>query len=226
MKSQRMRTELITNVSHDLKTPLTAIITYTELLQEEGVTETQRKEYLEVLQRKSLRLKTLIEDLFEVSKANSGNVVFHTEKVDICHLVRQMYLEYEDKAAEAGLVFRFQFPQQKVFLMLDGEKTSRVFDNLYTNIIKYAMPDTRVYVSVEADDGEVRIEMKNMSGYELNIPAESLTDRFVLGDSARSSEGSGLGLAIARSFVELQGGKMEIGIDGDLFKVLLTWKGL
>ena len=137
-----------------------------------------------------------------------------------------MYLEYEDKAAEAGLVFRFQFPQQKVFLMLDGEKTSRVFDNLYTNIIKYAMPDTRVYVSVEADDGEVRIEMKNMSGYELNIPAESLTDRFVRGDSARSSEGSGLGLAIARSFVELQGGKMEIGIDGDLFKVLLTWKGL
>ncbi len=226
VKSQRMRTELITNVSHDLKTPLTAIITYTELLQEEGVTETQRKEYLEVLQRKSLRLKTLIEDLFEVSKANRSNVVFHTEKVDICHLVRQMYLEYEDKAAEAGLVFRFQFPQQKVFLMLDGEKTSRVFDNLYTNIIKYAMPDTRVYVSVEADDGEVRIEMKNMSEYELNIPAESLTDRFVRGDSARSSEGSGLGLAIARSFVELQGGKMEIGIDGDLFKVLLTWKGL
>ena len=226
VKSQRMRTELITNVSHDLKTPLTAIITYTELLQEEGVTETQRKEYLEVLQRKSLRLKTLIEDLFEVSKANSGNVAFHTEKVDICHLVRQMYLEYEDKAKDAGLVFRFQFPEQKVFLMLDGDKTSRIFDNLYTNIIKYAMPDSRVYVSVVQDAEEVRVELKNISGYELNIPAESLTERFVRGDSARSSEGSGLGLAIARSFVELQGGKMEIGIDGDLFKVLLTWKGL
>lgn len=226
VKSQRMRTELITNVSHDLKTPLTAIITYTELLQEEGVTETQRKEYLEVLQRKSLRLKTLIEDLFEVSKATSGNVAFHTEKVDICHLVRQMYLEYEDKAKDAGLVFRFQFPEQKVFLMLDGDKTSRIFDNLYTNIIKYAMPDSRVYVSVAQDAEEVRVELKNISGYELNIPAESLTERFVRGDSARSSEGSGLGLAIARSFVELQGGKMEIGIDGDLFKVLLTWKAV
>lgn len=226
VKSQRMRTELITNVSHDLKTPLTAIITYTELLQEEGVTETQRKEYLEVLQRKSLRLKTLIEDLFEVSKATSGNVAFHTEKVDICHLVRQMYLEYEDKAKDAGLVFRFQFPEQKVFLMLDGDKTSRIFDNLYTNIIKYAMPDSRVYISVVQDAEEVRVELKNISGYELNIPAESLTERFVRGDSARSSEGSGLGLAIARSFVELQGGKMEIGIDGDLFKVLLTWKAV
>ncbi|MFG6337063.1 MAG: HAMP domain-containing histidine kinase [Lachnospiraceae bacterium] len=224
VKSQRMRTELITNVSHDLKTPLTAIITYTELLQEEGVTETQRKEYLAVLKRKSLRLKTLIEDLFEVSKANSGNVAFHTEKVDICNLIRQMYLEYEDRAKGAGLVFRFQFPEQKVFLMLDGDKTSRIFDNLYTNIIKYAMPDTRVYVNVEQAADEVLIELKNISGYELNIPAESLTERFVRGDSARSSEGSGLGLAIARSFVELQGGKMEIGIDGDLFKVTLAWK--
>ena len=226
VKSQRMRTELITNVSHDLKTPLTAIITYTELLQEEGVTESQRKEYLAVLHRKSLRLKTLIEDLFEVSKANSGNVAFDTEKVDICHLVRQMYLEYEDKAAKAGLVFRFRFPEQKVFLMLDSDKTSRIFDNLYANIIKYAMPDTRVYVSVESRDGEVGIELKNISGYELNIPAESLTERFVRGDSARNSEGSGLGLAIARSFVELQGGKMEIEIDGDLFKVYLFWKEL
>ncbi len=224
VKSQRMRTELITNVSHDLKTPLTAIITYIELLQEKNVTKEQQAEYLAVLKRKSLRLKTLIEDLFEVSKANSGNVVFHTEKVDICHLVRQMYLEYEDKAKEAGLVFRFQFPQQKVFLMLDGEKTSRIFDNLYTNIIKYAMPDTRVYVRVEQMEDEIRIELKNISGYELNIPAESLTDRFVRGDSARSSEGSGLGLAIARSFVELQGGRMELEIDGDLFKVLLIWK--
>lgn len=226
VKSQRMRTELITNVSHDLKTPLTAIITYTELLQEEGVTEAQRKEYLAVLTRKSIRLKTLIEDLFEVSKASSGNVTFHTEKVDICNLVRQMYLEYEDRAKEAGLIFRFQFPQEKVFLMLDGEKTSRIFDNLYTNIIKYAMPDTRVYVSVEKAADEVVIELKNISGYELNIPAESLTDRFVRGDSARNSEGSGLGLAIARSFVELQGGRMELSIDGDLFKVLLIWKGL
>ncbi len=223
VKSQRMRTELITNVSHDLKTPLTAILTYTELLQGKNVTEKQREEYLAVLKRKSLRLKTLIEDLFEVSKASSGNVTFEREKVDICSLMRQVWLEYEDGAKAAGLTFRFQFPEDKVFLLLDGEKTCRIFDNLYTNIIKYAMPDTRVYVSVACEGEEVRIELKNISGTELNIPAESLTERFVRGDSARSSEGSGLGLAIARSFVEGQEGQMKIEIDGDLFKVMLIW---
>lgn len=224
VKSQRMRTELITNVSHDLKTPLTAIITYIDLMQEEGVTEKQREEYLEVLERKSLRLKALIEDLFEVSKASSGNVTFHAEKVDICNLVRQVYLEYEDRAGEADLTFRFAIPDKKLFLMLDGEKTSRIFDNLYINIIKYAMPHTRVYVTVEEREDEVSIELKNISGSELNVPPENLTDRFVRGDSARSSEGSGLGLAIARSFVELQGGRMDISVDGDLFKVVLVWK--
>lgn len=226
VKSQRMRTELITNVSHDLKTPLTAILTYTELLQGKDVTEKQREEYLAVLKRKSLRLKTLIEDLFEVSKASSGNVTFERERVDICSLMRQVWLEYEDGAKVAGLTFRFQFPEDKVFVFLDGEKTCRIFDNLYTNIIKYAMPDTRVYVRVEQVEDEVRIELKNISGYELNIPAESLTERFVRGDSARSSEGSGLGLAIARSFVEGQEGQMQIEIDGDLFKVLLIFKRL
>lgn len=223
VKSQRMRTELITNVSHDLKTPLTAIITYIDLLQEEGVTRQQRKEYLAVLERKSLRLKALIEDLFEVSKASSGNVSFHKEKVDICNLVRQVYLEYEDRAEEADLTFRFTIPEKKLFLMLDGEKTCRIFDNLYTNIIKYAMPHTRVYVTVEEQEDEVSVELKNISGSELNVPPESLTDRFVRGDSARSTEGSGLGLAIARSFVELQGGRMEISVDGDLFKVVLRF---
>lgn len=224
LKSQRMRNELITNVSHDLKTPLTAILTYTELLQGKNVTEQQREEYLAVLRRKSLRLKTLIEDLFEVSKASSGNVTFERERVDICSLMRQVYLEYEDGAKVSGLTFRFQFPDEKIFLMLDGEKTCRIFDNLYANILKYAMPDTRVYVSVRRDGKDIRIEMKNVSGTELNIPAESLTERFVRGDSARSSEGSGLGLAIARSFVELQEGSMQIEIDGDLFKVTLIWQ--
>lgn len=224
VKSQRMRTELITNVSHDLKTPLTAIITYIDLLQEEGVTDEQRAEYLKVLERKSFRLKALIEDLFEVSKANSGNVTFQKEKVDIGNLVRQVYLEYEDRAKEADLLFRFAVPDQKLYLMLDGEKTCRIFDNLYTNILKYAMPQTRVYVTVEKRGDEVCIELKNISGSELNVAPESLTERFVRGDSARSTEGSGLGLAIARSFVELQGGRMEISVDGDLFKVTLFWK--
>lgn len=223
VKSQRMRNELITNVSHDLKTPLTAILTYTELLQGKNVTEQQREEYLAVLRRKSLRLKTLIEDLFEVSKASSGNVTLERERVDICSLMRQVYLEYEDGAKVSGLTFRFQFPDEKIYLLLDGEKTCRIFDNLYANILKYAMPDTRVYVSVACEGEYVRIEMKNISGTELNIPAESLTERFVRGDSARSSEGSGLGLAIARSFVELQEGRMQIEIDGDLFKVTIIW---
>lgn len=223
VKSQRMRNELITNVSHDLKTPLTAILTYTELLQGKNVTEQQREEYLAVLRRKSLRLKTLIEDLFEVSKASSGNVTLERERVDICSLMRQVYLEYEDGAKVSGLTFRFQFPDEKIYLLLDGEKTCRIFDNLYANILKYAMPDTRVYVSVACEGEDVRIEMKNISGTELNIPAESLTERFVRGDSARSSEGSGLGLAIARSFVELQEGRMQIEIDGDLFKVTIIW---
>lgn len=223
VKSQRMRNELITNVSHDLKTPLTAILTYTELLQGKNVTEQQREEYLAVLRRKSLRLKTLIEDLFEVSKASSGNVTLERERVDICSLMRQVYLEYEDGAKVSGLTFRFQFPDEKIYLLLDGEKTCRIFDNLYANILKYAMQDTRVYVSVVREGEDVRIELKNISGAELNIPAESLTERFVRGDSARSSEGSGLGLAIARSFVELQEGRMQIEIDGDLFKVTIIW---
>ncbi len=224
VSSQRMRTELITNVSHDLKTPLTAIITYISLLQEEHVTEAQQKEYLKVLERKSLRLKVLIEDLFELSKANSGNVTVQQERMDICHLLKQVYLEYEDKAEAEDLTFRFELPDQKVYGMLDGEKTYRIFDNLYANIIKYAMPNTRVYVSVNIQEPDVVIEMKNISGTELNVPPERLTERFVRGDSARSSEGSGLGLAIAKTLVELQGGRMEIAVDGDLFKVTLIWK--
>ncbi len=226
VKSQRMRTELITNVSHDLKTPLTAITTYIELLQEEGVTKEQQKEYLDVLERKARRLKILIEDLFEVSKANSGNISLQFDKVDIGNLMRQVYLEYEDKVEEADLIFRFQMPEEKQFLMLDSEKTYRIFENLYTNIIKYAMPAPRVYVRMEREDDQVMIELKNMSRAELNIAPESLTERFVRGDSSRNTEGSGLGLAIARSFVELQKGQMKVEIDGDLFKVTIVWKGL
>ena len=166
----------------------------------------------------------LIEDLFELSKANSGSVTVQKERMDICHLLRQVYLEYEDKAKEADLTFRFELPDEKVYGMLDSEKTYRIFDNLYTNIVKYAMPGTRVYVRVYLQETDAFIEMKNISGTELNVPPERLTERFVRGDSARSSEGSGLGLAIAKTLAELQGGRMEIAVDGDLFKVTLIWK--
>ncbi|MDO4303269.1 MAG: HAMP domain-containing sensor histidine kinase [Bacillota bacterium] len=223
VKSQRMKTELITNVSHDLKTPLTAITTYIELLKDESITKEQQKEYLAVLEKKAFRLKTLIEDLFEVSKASSGNVTLHPADVDICNLMRQVYLEYEDKAEDANLIFRFRMPEEKVILRLDSQKTYRIFENLYTNIIKYAMPGTRVYVNAEKTGEGISIELKNMSKAELSVTPESLTERFVRGDSSRNTEGSGLGLAIAKSFVELQGGKLNIEIDGDLFKVIICW---
>lgn len=223
VKSQKMKTELITNVSHDLKTPLTAITTYIELLKNEDITKEQQKEYLSVLEKKALRLKTLIEDLFEVSKASSGSVALNFQEVDIGNLMRQVYLEYEDKVEDADLIFRFHLPEEKIILKLDSQKTYRIFENLYTNIIKYAMPHTRVYVNLERTEDEIVVELKNMSRVELNIPAESLTERFVRGDSSRNTEGSGLGLAIARSFVELQKGQMKVDIDGDLFKVTLRW---
>lgn len=224
VKSQRMKTELITNVSHDLKTPLTAITTYIELLENDEITLQQRKEYLEVLKKKSDRLKFLIEDLFEISKASSGNITLNPVDVDICNLMRQVYLEYEDRVEEADLIFRFSLPEEKVILKLDSQKTYRVFENLYINIIKYAMPHTRVYVNAEKTENGIEIELKNMSAAELNVAPEELTERFVRGDSARNTEGSGLGLAIATSFVELQGGKMKVEIDGDLFKVTINWQ--
>lgn len=223
VKSQRMKTELLTNVSHDLKTPLTAITTYIELLETENLSPQQRAEYLDVLKKKSQRLKFLIEDLFEVSKATSGNITFHPVDVDICNLMRQVYLEYEDRVEEADLVFRFRMPEEKVVLQLDSQKTYRIFENLYTNIIKYAMSGTRVYVNAEKTEKGIRIELKNVSAVELNLSGEDLTERFVRGDSARNTEGSGLGLAIATSFVELQGGKMKVEVDGDLFKVKIEW---
>ncbi len=223
VRSQKMKTELITNVSHDLKTPLTAITTYVELLEDESISPQQRKEYLLVLKKKSQRLKFLIEDLFEVSKASSGNITLNPVDVDICNLMRQVYLEYEDRVEEAELIFRFHLPEEKVILKLDSQKTYRVFENLYINIIKYAMPHTRVYVSAEKTQTGIHIEMKNMSATELDIAPEELTERFVRGDSSRNTEGSGLGLAIARSFVELQGGRLKVEIDGDLFKVKIEW---
>lgn len=223
VKSQKMKTELITNVSHDLKTPLTAITTYIELLEDERLSQDQRMEYLTVLKKKSERLKFLIEDLFEVSKATSGNISLTPVDVDICNLMRQVYLEYEDQVEEADLIFRFRIPEEKVILKLDSQKTYRVFENLYVNIIKYAMPHTRVYVNAEKTEKGIEIELKNMSAAELNMAPEDLTERFVRGDSSRNTEGSGLGLAIARSFVELQGGRLQVEIDGDLFKVNISW---
>lgn len=218
VKSQRMKTELITNVSHDLKTPLTAIITYVDLLKNE-TDEEKRQEYTQVLERKSLRLKVLIEDLFEISKANSANVTLHIVDVDIVNLFKQVKLELSDKIADAGLDFRCTYPEGKVTVPLDSQKTYRIFENLLVNVIKYAMPHTRVYVEIVREENMVAVRMKNVSAAELNFNPEEMTERFVRGDASRNTEGSGLGLAIVKSFVELQKGKFWIETEADLFKV-------
>lgn len=223
VKSQRMKAELITNVSHDLKTPLTAIITYVNLLKDENITPDQRREYLDTLERKSLRLKVLIEDLFEVSKATSQNMTLNIVDVDIMNLVKQVAFELGDKLEAAALDLRMNLTEEKVILPLDSQKTYRIFENLFGNIAKYAMPGTRVYVNGFRIDDMVVITLKNISAQEITVDSSELTERFVRGDVSRNTEGSGLGLAIAKSFTELQGGKLELEVDGDLFKVTTTW---
>ncbi len=223
-KSQSMKTELISNVSHDLKTPLTAIITYVNLLKQENISEEDRKSYIQTLDMKSQRLKVLIEDLFEVSKAQSGNIQLNYMDVDVVSMMKQLRLEMEDRLADSDLTFRWNLPEEKVILHLDGQKTYRVFENLLSNTLKYAMPGSRVYVDVVNEEQEVEVIFKNTSAAEIQSDAEQLTERFVRGDASRNSEGSGLGLAIVKSFVELQGGSFRIEIDGDLFKAIIRWK--
>ena len=223
VKSQRMKAELITNVSHDLKTPLTAIITYVNLLKDPNLTEDQRREYLDTLERKSLRLKVLIEDLFEVSKANSGNVTLNLMPLDIMNLIKQVGYEMKDKLDEAQLDIRMNLTDEKITLSLDSQKTYRVYENLFSNVAKYALPGTRVYVNGFRIDDTVVITVKNISAQELTVDAAELMERFVRGDEARNTEGSGLGLAIAKSFIELQGGRLELEVDGDLFKATTVW---
>lgn len=222
-KSQQMKTELISNVSHDLKTPLTAIITYVDLLKNEALTEEERRSYIDTLDKKSLRLKQLIEDLFEVSKANSNNITLHPVEIDLAALVKQVALELEDSINASGIDFRYLLPEDKINLMLDSEKTYRIIENLMVNITKYALPHSRAYIELCKEEAAVTLTMKNISAAELNFSAEEITDRFVRGDKSRSTEGSGLGLAIVKSFTELQGGKLTITTDGDLFKACIRF---
>ena len=223
VKSQRMKTELISNVSHDLKTPLTSIIAYVDLLKGEE-DEEKRKAYLETLERKSQRLKHLIEDLFEVSKATTGNINLNIMDVDISYLMKQVVLELDDKINEAGLDMRLSLPEEKVILPLDGQRTYRVFENLIINVVKYALPNSRVYIDIKERRENVNVTIKNISADEITFNINEISDRFVRGDKSRNTEGSGLGLAIVKSFVELQGGKFHIEVDGDLFKAIINFK--
>lgn len=222
-KSQQMKTELITNVSHDLKTPLTAIITYVNLLKNPHISEEERKSYVDILDQKTQRLKVLTDDLFEVSKAQSGNITMNFMDVDVVSLMKQVRLEMEDQIADSGLLFRWNLPEEKIIMNLDGQRTYRVFVNLISNILKYSMPNSRVFIDVMPDKSSVQICFRNISMAELDFDVERLTDRFVRGDASRNTEGSGLGLAIAKSFVELQHGTFKIDVDGDLFKVTISW---
>jgi signal transduction histidine kinase len=217
--SDRLKTELITNVSHDLKTPLTSIINYVDLLKKEGLSAEQSTHYLEVLDRKTQRLKVLIEDLFEASKMASGATDLIWERVDVAALLTQALAEFSDKIEGSTLTFRVNVQSPHMYAMLDGKKTWRVFENLISNALKYALSGTRVYVTLTETMDRVTFVIQNISLHELNFGVDELFERFKRGDQSRLTEGSGLGLAIAKSIVELQGGTLTIDIDGDQFKV-------
>lgn len=220
-KSERLKTELITNVSHDLRTPLTSIITYTDLLKNPDLTEEDRHHYVEVLDRKSQRLKTLIEDLFEVSKMASGNLELQKQRIDLTKLLQQALAEHQEQMEKASLSLKVTTPTEPLLAYVDGQKWWRVLDNLIVNASKYALEGTRVYVSLKKVGDVAEFVVKNVAKYELNEDAAELVERFKRADASRNTEGSGLGLAIAQSIVDLHGGKMNIEIDGDLFKVIV-----
>lgn len=222
VKSERLKTELITNVSHDLKTPLTSIINYSDLLSKDDNTEDEVKEYSKIINEKSNKLKVLIEDLFEVSKATSNNIELDRQELDFNSLVQQSIGEWEDKIKEKNIEIISNLPEDKVMLNIDGQKFSRVLDNLFSNISKYALENSRVYVDL-SEEGGVKLTIKNISKYPLNISAEELMERFTRGEKSRTTSGSGLGLSIASSFVRAHGASFDIDIDGDLFKVTIEF---
>lgn len=222
-RAERMKTELITNVSHDIKTPLTSIVNYVDLLQKEDVSPETAQEYIAVLDRQSRRLKKLTEDLVEASKASSGALPVDLQPTDVGVLFSQITGEYEERLADCHLTLIAKPPRENIRIMADSKLLSRVMDNLVSNVCKYALPDTRVYVTAEEREGNVTLSFKNVSRAELNISPEELMERFVRGDTSRHTEGSGLGLSIAQSLVELQGGTFGLNIDADLFRADVTF---
>lgn len=226
IRSERLKTELITNVSHDIKTPLTSIINYVDLIKKENVENEKVTEYISVLDRQSARLKKLIEDLVEASKASTGNLSVELTKCEPAVLLTQTLGEFDEKLKNAGLTPVLTCPENPLYIMADGRHLWRVFENLTANICKYSLSGTRVYLEIYEDSDNVCITFKNISKNELNISGEELTERFVRGDSSRNTEGSGLGLSIAKNLTDLQGGKLSIDIDGDLFKATVIFKGI
>ncbi|WP_199616974.1 sensor histidine kinase [Paenibacillus alkalitolerans] len=223
-KSERLKTELITNVSHDLRTPLTSIITYTKLLKNKDLSEADRDAFMEIIDRKSQRLKVLIDDLFEATKMASGQIQLVKEKIDLVQLLQQALAENNEAIKESALQFRVSTPDMPVIALVDGQKLWRVFDNLIGNCLKYSLENTRVYISLKTMQDRAVITFKNVTKYELSENIDELFERFKRGDASRHTEGSGLGLAIAKSIIDLHEGNLEMDIDGDLFKVTVTLK--
>lgn len=220
IKSERLKTELITNVSHDIRTPLTSIITYVDLLKLENDPK-MIEEYVDVLDQKSKRLKLLTDDLFEAAKASSGSIPVQLERIDIVSLLTQGIGEMDEKIEASSLDFKLAHPTEKVYVKADGKLLWRSIENLFSNIFKYALPTSRVYIGVEDVGNEILVTFKNISAYELNISVDELMERFKRGDESRSSQGSGLGLSIAESLIHIQNGKFLVQVDGDLFKVMI-----
>lgn len=222
IKSERLKTDLISNVSHDIRTPLTAIITYVDLLKNEAIANEKARQYIETIEQKSGRLKILIDDLFEASKASSGNIPVHLEKIDLTALLRQGLGELDEQIQASALDFKINIPPTPVYVRADGKLLWRVLENLLANVFKYSLPNSRVYLDLQENEDQVALEIKNISAYELNIAEDELMERFKRGDESRHSEGSGLGLSIARSLMLSQKGRLNIKIDGDLFKALIS----
>lgn len=223
VKAERLKSELITNVSHDLKTPITSIVSYTELLSKIDELPEEAKDYVSVIAKKSDRLKRLTQDLFDISKAQSGNDDVVLEKLDVALLINQALGEHDNEIQSSGLPFCVEAPKE-LFILADGRKMSRVLSNLINNILKYTMKNTRVFIAACEKEGNIEIEFKNISAYPLNFNVEEITQRFVRGDESRTAEGNGLGLAIAKSYTEICNGVFEIVVDGDMFKAILKFK--
>lgn len=219
MKSERFKTELITNVSHDLKTPLTSIVTYIDLLQKEDIQDEKAKEYINTIARQSKKLKKLTEDLIDASKASSGALNVNMERVNISELLRQSSAEYGERMEAVNITPVVNMPEEDIYVRADGRLLWRVVENLLQNICKHGMPGTRAYLEARTENGRAVVSFKNISQQQLNIPVEELLERFVQGDESRSRGGSGLGLSIAESLTELMKGKIKLSLDGDLFKV-------
>ena len=223
MRNERLKTDLITNVSHDIKTPLTSIINYVDILKRSDIADEKIRGYLDILEAKAQRLKTLTEDVVEASKVSSGNISLEYMNVDMRELVQQTEGELAERFAARNLSVVLNMPQEAAVIRVDGRRMWRVLENVFGNAAKYAMPGTRVYADLTVTEDKVRFSLKNVSEQQLNFSADELTERFIRGDISRSTEGSGLGLSIAKSLTTMQGGEFELYLDGDLFKVMITF---